>query len=226
MPIYRNGAHVVPIRLGHGDTIRLAACRKQTPIEASRVRLIAEGLSCFSRIQCHRDRAGAPPSSNGCDVCGLNRSARTALPGASSAKPPCPTTSCRSPRAAATTTPTSAASAPTATRHAPPSSSVIAGRSPPVRTAGPSAEPRGRVETRGPAGWKPRMVQTFHDRELATGGQDDLRPGLWRYRQAKENHDGLVEANDIRVVQPPHGRAQFGFGHGRNLVGHQPAGTA
>ena len=70
------------------------------------------------------------------------------------------------------------------------------------------------------------MVQTSRGRESATGGQDDLRPGLGRYRQAKENHDGLVEANDIRVVQPPHGRAQFGFGHGRNLVGHQPAGTA
>ena len=125
------------------------------------------------------DFADAGPSLSGCGACRLNRSAGTALPRASFARPPCLTTFYRSPRAAAMTTATSAVSVRTATRPARPSSLGSAGRSAPARMAGRLVDPpRGRVESLGPGRGKPRMVQKTRNRELATGGHNLKSPAI------------------------------------------------
>ncbi len=113
---------------------------------------------------CHwpNDCADAEPSLSGCGACKLNRSAGTALPRASFARPLCLTTLCRSPRAAATTTATSAVSVPTATRPARPSNSGCAAPSAPASMAGQSADPPGGGSKVWPLGGGNRAWSKIH----------------------------------------------------------------
>jgi len=59
-------------------------------------------------------------------------------------------------------------------------------------------------------------------------GNDEWRDasplGFGRHRQAEEDQDGLVEAEDVGVVQAADLRADFCFRHGRDFVHHQAAG--
>ena len=48
----------------------------------------------------------------------------------------------------------------------------------------------------------------------------------WRNRQPEEDEQGLVEPQDILVIEPADPRAELGFRHRRDLVDHQPPGRA
>jgi hypothetical protein len=45
----------------------------------------------------------------------------------------------------------------------------------------------------------------------------------WRDNQSEKDQDGLIEPNDILVVEPPDTLPELGLGHRRDLVHHQAA---